>query len=228
MNWKSLAFVALFIVAVVYALQTPDAKGFMEPSMARILFFHLPCALISTWFIVMSAWFGARYLMTGGAKFDARVEACVTVGTWFSVLTMGSGIVFSRLQWNAWWHGDVRQTSFLIVLLLMAAGMALRGGLSDDKKAAKACAAYSVATVLPMLFLIFVLPRVLESLHPNTTITSGGLDSAYRIGVLLGLAVLGWAAHFFYSRICQRRELEEGTSDAPVTPIRPVPITKED
>lgn len=225
-SWQSLLFFVLVQIAVIYALNAPGADGFMNPSMARVLFFHLPCAFIATWYIILSAWFGGRYLMTGEARYDGRVEASVVVSTWFAVLTMGSGIVFSKLQWNAWWHNDARQTSFLVVLLLCAAGLALRGGLSDDQKAAKACSAYSVATVLPMLFLIFVLPRVVDSIHPSDTIPDGKLDTTYRIGVLLGLIVLGWASRYFYMKILTKRTPSD-ESDF-IKPIRPIAIPKED
>lgn len=226
MNWKPVAFVVLLAVAVTYALRAPGADSFMNPIMAKLLFFHLPCAFIATWFIILAAWFGARFLMTGEQRFDARNEASVRLALWFSVLTMGSGIVFSRLQWNAWWSNDPRQTSFLIVLLLTGAALALRGGLVDEQKSAKACSAYSVATVLPMMFLIFVLPRIMASLHPSDTIPKGKLDSNYWIGVALGMAVMGWiAGHYYYKIVKSRTAVVE---DAPVVPVTPVPVSNRD
>ena len=223
MNWKTLVFVLGCIGAVVYGLTAPPAKSFANPDMARILFFHLPCAFVTTGLIVHSAWLGMRYLQTRDLGRDARNAAATELALLFAALTMASGIVFSKVQWGAWWQNDPRQTSFLMVLLLSGTGVAIRGGLADEQKAAKAAAAYSVATVLPMLFLIFVLPRILFSFHPSDTLTGGKLDGAYWIGVLYGLVMLTWAARWMYVKRYESRLLpEDGDSDGAV--VRPVAV----
>ncbi len=226
MNWKTLVFVLGCIGAVVYGLTAPPAESFANPDMARILFFHLPCAFVTTGLIVHSAWLGMRFLQTRDHGFDARNAAATELALLFAALTMASGIVFSRVQWGAWWQNDPRQTSFLMVLLLCGAGVAIRGGLADEQKTAKATAAYSVATVLPMLFLIFVLPRILFSFHPSDTLIRGELDGAYWFGVLYGLVLLIWAARYLYVKRYEKRLLpDDGDSDGAV--VRPVPVSQE-
>lgn len=233
MNWRTALFALLAIGAVAYALTAPDAKAFPNPSLARIIFFHLPCAFIATGLIVHTAWLGARYLQTGDYKYDARNAAAIELAALFAVLTMATGVLFSYVQWGAWWQNDPRQTSFLIVLLLCAAGVALRAGLQDEQKAAKASAAYSVSLVLPQLFLIFALPRILESFHPRDTIVSGGFDGRYWSGILLVFVVLVWATRVLYKERTQlsekRYELANTSLDAGSAspyPRRPVPVSR--
>jgi heme exporter protein C len=233
MNWRALVFCLLCVSAVAYALTAPDASGFPEPSLARIIFFHLPCAFVATGLIVHTAWLGYRYLATGDVRYDARGAAATELGAIFAALTMATGVLFSKVQWGAWWQNDPRQTSFLIVLLLCCAGVALRAGLSDEQKAAKASAAYSVATVLPMLFLIFVLPRILQSFHPSDTISSGKLDGAYWTGVLLVFVTLVWATRVLYKErtaISENRYGNQLDPDHPGSaspyPRRPVAVSK--
>ncbi len=231
MNWRALLFTLLALASVGYMLTAPDAKSFPVPSLARIIFFHLPCAFVTTGLIVHSAWLGFRYLSTGEQRFDARNAAATELGALFAALTMATGVLFSKVQWNAWWQNDPRQTSFLIVLLLCFAGVALRAGLSDEQKAAKAGAAYSVATVLPMLFLIFVLPRILESFHPSDTIVSGKVDGAHWTGILLALVTMVWATRVLYmerAAFAERRYGNQLDSDlagsASPYPRRPVAV----
>lgn len=233
MNWRTLVFSLLCVGAVAYALTSPDADGFPEPSLARIIFFHLPCAFLATGLIVHTAWLGYRYLSTGDVRYDARGAAATELGAIFAALTMATGVLFSKVQWGAWWQNDPRQTSFLIVLLLCCAGVALRAGLSDEQKAAKASAAYSVATVLPMLFLIFVLPRILQSFHPSDTIASGKLDGAHWTGVLLVFVALVWATRVLYMERTALTENRYGNQLAPdhagsasPYPRRPVAVSK--
>ena len=233
MNWKSVLFVLASLGAVAYGLTAPDTANFPDNQLARIIFFHLPCAFIATGLIVHSAWLGFRYLGTSDHRFDARNAAATELAALYSALTMATGVLFSRVQWGAWWQNDPRQTSFLIVLLLCCAGVALRSGIHDEQKAAKATAAYNVATVLPMLFLIFVLPRILESFHPSNTIVSGGFSGQYWLGILLVFVVLVWAARLLY---VERTALGERTYEianavdraggASPYPRSPVPVSR--
>ena len=198
MNWKTVVFVLGCIGAVVYGLMAPPAESFVNPGMARILFFHLPCAFVTAGLIIHSAWLGMRYLQTSDLRYDARNAAATELALLFAALTLASGIVFSKVQWGAWWQNDPRQTSFLMVVLLCGVAVAIRGGLADEQKSAKAAAAYSVAVVLPNLFLFFVLPRILFSFHPSDTLIKGKLDSAYWFGVLYVFALMIWAARWMY------------------------------
>jgi heme exporter protein C len=100
------------------------------------------------------------------------------------------------MQWNAWWQWDPRQTSFLLVLLLVGAALALRAGLKDDEKRANASAGYAVMLALPAAFLIFVYPRLdsVQTFHPS--MTSAGdraelFSPMYSVGLLLMMIGLG-------------------------------------
>lgn len=225
-RWKTILFWLSVLGMLFYVSRVPGAQKFASPTMAKLLFFHLPCAFITTWFILLGAWYGMRYLQTGHERFDPRHHASVVMGLVFASLTMGSGIVFSYYQWGAFWHNDPRQTSFLVVLLLCATGVAIRGGIAEEEKAAKAGSAYSVATILPVLFLIFVLPRLMASVHPSDTIPKGKLDVNYWIGVFMGLFVLGWASYYWFQKLVASRTRTLADSDA--APVRPVPVAKTD
>lgn len=233
MSWRPLVFWVCALGAVVYGLTAPNATGFPNNELARIIFFHLPCALLAFGLLVHGAWTGFRYLRTGETGFDARNAAATELALVFAALTMATGVLFSKVQWNAWWQNDPRQTSFLIVLLLCAAGVALRAGLQDERKSAKASAAYSVATILPQVFLIFALPRILESFHPSDTIVSGKLDGPYGLGVLFVLGVLVAAVRTLYVERVRTLESHNETRNDPRhaglagdDPVRPTAVPR--
>jgi heme exporter protein C len=215
MSWRTVLFVLAALGAVAYALSAPDAPAFREPALARIIFFHLPCAFVTTGLVVHGAWLGWRYLATRDYRFDARNTAAVELTALFATLTMLTGVLFSKVQWGAWWQNDPRQTSFLVLLLFSYAGVALRSGLADDEKAARATAAYSVAFVLPGLFLIFVLPRIIASFHPSNTIVSGGFGTTYWTGIFLSLIVLVWATRVIYVERARLTELRYERANDP-------------
>ncbi len=179
--------------ATVGSFLAPPAAQFSEPELARIIFFHLPCAFAATVFFIMGAVLGIKAL-NGGLDADTRAVAANEMAMVLALLTMATGMLFSRVQWLAWWSWDPRQTSFLFVLLIYGAYFALRAAISDDDQRAKVAGAYSAFSILPMLFLVFVFPRLpavmQKSLHPSTTISGGEFSGIYWSIVLSVFACL--------------------------------------
>ncbi|HRF58556.1 MAG TPA: cytochrome c biogenesis protein CcsA [Fimbriimonadaceae bacterium] len=198
--------------ATLLAFLVPDADQFQKPELARIFFFHFPSALICSVFIFLSGWFGFWLLRTRDMKWDVRNAASVEMGALYGVFTMATGILFSEVQWGTWWQWDPRQTSFLLVLAIFGAGIAIRGAFSDERRRATISAAYSVASLLPSLFLIFVFPRLPHieqmSFHPSQTVTGGLLDGWYRVGVLSVGFMLAWLTVIVYRMRVRVGELE--------------------
>ena len=191
---------SLVVIATAVAFLVPDAKGFQSPELARILFFHLPCALLSAWFFVLAAGWGGALLARRRPEWAAKMDASIELGTLFAFLTLVTGVIFSRVQWGAWWQNDPRQTSFLFVFLGYAALLAVKSAYRDPEKRTTVTAAYAVALILPALFLTFVFPRLPEvvrwSAHPSQTIQQGQLDIFYRTALYLNFAAFAattWA-----------------------------------
>jgi heme exporter protein C len=184
MRWALLVGLS---VAVLLAYWVPPAQLFPQPELARIIFFHLPSAFVATLFAIFGAVASWRYLASRKMVWEFRALAATEMATAMACATMVTGILFSKVQWGAWWHWDPRQTSFLIVLLLLGAYFAVRMSFEEETARARAAAAYSTLTLLPLLFLIFVFPRLPQvaqkSLHPQHTVTRGEFSSDYWIVV---------------------------------------------
>ena len=98
--------------STAFGLMIPDAKGFRDPSLARILVTHVPCALIATLFLIAAAWFGFTYLRGRSLVTDVKVAACVEIGTIMAFLVLFTGMLFSQVMWGQWWQNDPRQISY--------------------------------------------------------------------------------------------------------------------
>ncbi|MBL8060781.1 MAG: cytochrome c biogenesis protein CcsA [Chthonomonas sp.] len=208
---KVIALLALTAITVT----APPAKGFMNPDLARILFWHLPCALLSTIFLFMGAFWAFKTISKPTPANDARLAASLDLAAVLAILTLLTGMVFSKVQWGAWWSWDPRQTSYLFVTLILLGGMALRSGLDDDIKKAKASAGYALVMLVPIAFLTFVYPRLpqVQSLHPSDTIQQGSLDSPYRMGVLFGMFAIGFVCIAIWKVRVLARALELQLAD---------------
>lgn len=185
-----------------YGYWAPPAASFANPDLARIMFFHVPCAFIASWFVVWGAFCGGSYLKTRKLEWDVRLAAATELGALFAFLTITTGIIFSRVQWNHWWHWDPRQTSFLLVVLMFAGALALRSAFADDLKRASSSSGYALIMMVPAIFLTFVLPRIRDvaafSAHPTTTIGQNQLDLYYRIGFYGTLLILSTVVFAVY------------------------------
>ena len=66
------------------------------------------------------------------------------------------------------WNWDPRQTSIFIVLVIYGAYFALRSALDNDDQRARISSIYLVLLMVPVLFFLFVLPRLVQGLHPGS------------------------------------------------------------
>lgn len=190
------------MLAATYAsFAAGPAKDFMEPELFRIIFFHLPCAFIATIYFFVGAFHSMKALRSTGLEqleHDVRATTGNEMAMLMALLTMATGILFSKVQWGGWWAWDPRQTSFLLVLMIYGAYFALRAAFSDEQQRARVAASYAALSLLPALFLIFVLPRLMEGLHPNDTISGRKFDREYWLVILPIFALLQITCMIFH------------------------------
>lgn len=175
------------------------AEGFLYPDGARIVLVHVPCAWVACLMYLVAAGYAIvtfRHMQSGRTEgwthADRGCATAMELGLLFSLLTTVTGSIFSRLQWGAFWSWDPRQTSILVIMFLFAAYLVLRGAVPDRQMKARLSSAYAILAVVPGLFLIWVLPRIVPTLHgeANQAVIGGGLDAQYRL-VLYAFALPG-------------------------------------
>src|SRR5437660_7683273 len=105
-------------LATLAAFLVPPAQNFREPELARIIFSHLPCAICTPIFFFFGSYLSFQSLRRRSIDWDVRAAAANKLGYVLAILTMATGILFSKTQWGTWWQWDPRQTSFLLLLLL--------------------------------------------------------------------------------------------------------------
>jgi heme exporter protein C len=186
--------------AVIWAafFYAAPAAGFQGQS-SRIIFFHVPTAWVAVLAFLVSCVTSVRYLMKRQPQDDARAAASAALGLLFAILATVSGAIFAKIEWGAYWNWDPRQTSITLLLLIYAAYFALRGAVADPERRATLAAAYAILAFVTVPFLVFVVPRIYWSLHPDVMTgpqESTGLDSRYR-QVLLA-SVVGFTGLFIW------------------------------
>lgn len=187
------AFLAVEMSAVITAvfLYVPPAKGFASPGCARMMIFHVPCAMIAVVAYVVSTVYAIAGLVHRDLVCDVKSAASASLGFLFTMLATVTGMIFARIEWGTAWNWDPRETSILMLMIVYCAYFALRGAIPNAMNRARISAVYNIMACLVMPFLVFVLPRISAGLHPTTTLTSrSSLSPEYHI--VLGGAVLGF------------------------------------
>ena len=181
LKWLLLPFLGWMVGAAF--LWPEPAQGFIGES-SRIVFFHVPCAMVGALAFVVAAFYSLAYLRERNPERDDVALASVRLGLLFAVLTIVTGSIFSRIMWGAYWNWDPRQSSYLLLIFLYAAYLFLRAAIDDPERKARLAASYALFAVIPMFFLVFVAPRITTSLHPQTVINPEGkilMDTPTRV-----------------------------------------------
>jgi len=196
-----------YLLAVVLAafFWPQPAKGFIGES-SRIVFFHVPMAWAATIAFVVAAAYSIVHLVRRSPESDEAAASAVRLGFLYSILATVTGSIFAGVMWNSYWNWDPRETSIVMLLFLYAAYLFLRGAISDPERRGVFCAVYALFSGFVMPFLIFVIPRVATSLHPQTIINPQGkilMDTPTR-AVFFG-SLIGFTALFFWMWDVDRR-----------------------
>jgi heme exporter protein C len=170
--WKYLLGIWMTAVILGAFLYAPPAKGLGET--ARIIFFHVPTAWLATLAFLISAIGSLQYLRTQQKKYDIWAYSAAQIGLIFAILATVTGSIWAKKIWQSYWNWDPRETSIFVLLLIYAAYFALRSAIDIEEQKAKLSAVYSMIAFVTVPFLIFIIPRVYETLHPDPLINPEG------------------------------------------------------
>lgn len=159
-------YVARQILATNPPLTLPLIPGLEER--ARNLYFHVPTAWLSqlAWFVAL--FFAVAYLRKRRPEDDVRAVSAAALGGIFCILATVTGAVWAKFNWGVFWNWDPRQISIFIVLVIYGAYFSLRSSLSNEDQRARVSSIYLILLALPVVFFIFVLPRMVDGLHPGS------------------------------------------------------------
>jgi heme exporter protein C len=177
MIYKILLAIWMAVIIVASFLFTEAATGFPGET-SRILFFHVPQAWVATLSFLISMIGSAVYLAKRKVKADYVALSAAELGFLFCVLATVTGSIFAKATWGSFWNWDPRETSIVILLMIYGAYFALRSAVSDPERSRVFAGVYSILAFVTVPFLVFVVPRITISLHPEDTMNPAnpGMD----------------------------------------------------
>jgi len=201
--WKILCVVLLTYTIVAGFLFHVPRKPVIQESI-RNLYFH-----VCMWFSMMilftvSVVHAVNYLRTNLLKYDILSRQYAVVGIVFGVLGYSTGIIWASFTWadpnnpaTASFGAIAKDPKLIgaaIALLIYFAYLVLRDSVQDLDKKARISAVYNIFAFAFLFPSIWIIPRLLESLHPggegNPALNYKDIDPYMRM--VFYPAVLGW------------------------------------
>jgi heme exporter protein C len=195
--WKILAFALLMYTCTMgFMVDIPKLDGRLQETI-RNLFFHVPMWFGMMILFITSVVYAVIYLNKPDSKADIYSVEFARTGTVFGVLGLVTGAIWANYQWGQPWSSDPKQNGALIAVLIYFAYFVLRGSMNDDEKKARIGAVYNIFAFFMLFPCIWILPRMVESLHPGGQGSEGnpglnGGDLAPSMRLVFWPAVIGW------------------------------------
>ncbi len=171
---------AVIIVAFAFPIvphptqwnEFPIIPGLEEK--ARILFFHVPMSWTAVVAFVVAMVYAVRYLIRRNIEDDVVSSSSAGLGLLFCILATVTGSLWAKFNWGSFWNWDPRETSIAVLLLIYGAYFALRSAVEGEDKRATLSSVYAILAGITVPFFIFIVPRIVASLHPEPIVNAEG------------------------------------------------------
>ena len=190
----------LLITVVVISVFLMPAPQKELGDISRIFFFHVPVAWVTVLAFLVAMVNSILYLSRKDPVYDLQAAISSQLGFLFAILATVSGAIFAKNAWGSYWNWDPRETSVFILLLIYGAYLALRSAIEAEDRKANLSAVYSILAFITVPFLVFVVPRVFQSLHPTDSIVNSQIKIQMPPLVLLVFlsSLLGFSLLFIW------------------------------
>jgi heme exporter protein C len=192
--WKILSFLFLLYTFTAGFLGNVPAKPILNETI-RNLYFHVAMWFGMMIFFIVSLVYSLKYLRHNNSVHDIYAVEFARTGIVFGSLGLLTGSVWARWAWGAFWSNDPKQIGAAVALLIYLAYFVLRNSLTDRDKSARISAVYNVFAFAMLFPTIWIIPRMVESLHPggmgNPALDTNDIDKRMRVIFWFG-AIPGW------------------------------------
>ncbi len=160
----------------------------------RNTFYHIPL-----WFAMFILFFAAmilniKYLVKKKLDDDHKASSLIYAGILMGILGLITGSLWAKDTWGAYWTSDVKLNMSAISMMIYLAYWILRSSIEDIDKKARLSSTYSIFAFFTIVPLIFVIPRITDSLHPGNggNPALGGEDMDHTMRMVFYPAIIGF------------------------------------
>lgn len=191
--WKILTVVIMFYVVFQGLLGIVPRQHILNETI-RNLYFHVTMWPAMIVMLLVSMVYSIRFLRSGQIMDDDKSAVFAKTGILFGILGCVSGSLWANFTWGEPWPNDPKLNSAAVGMLIYFAYLLLRSSFEDEQRRARISAVYNIFAFAVFLPLIFVLPRLTDSLHPGNGGNPGfgSLDMDGNMRMVFYPAIIGW------------------------------------
>lgn len=193
-NWWKVLGVAIIYYVIIYGFLVEVPRLAILNETIRNLFYHVALWFAMFILLITSMVYSIKYLRNSSPDSDIKASEFATMGVVFGLLGISTGSVWARFTWGDWWVNDPKLNATTIALLIYLAYFVLRASIEEGHQKGRISAVYNIFAFAAAVPLIFILPRLTDSLHPgsggNPGFNAYDLDNDLR--TVFYPAVIGW------------------------------------
>ncbi len=218
--WKALAVVIMTYVIWVGLLGTVPRQPILNESI-RNVYFHVPLWFSMIILMLTSMIYSIRYLRKGRMDDDHISVEFANSAILYGILGCATGSLWASVTWGDPWPNDPKLNSVAVGMLMYFAYLILRNSFDDELRRARISAIYNIFAFAVFVPLIFILPRLTDSLHPgnggNPAFGKYDMDSGMRLVLypsVIGMTLLGVWITQLRVRLRRLRDRLDNVNDA--------------
>ena len=139
---------SIFIMAMIIGSVLAAPREVIEGDVQRLMYIHVPSAIIGQSVYLMMAFFGSVCLIWRTKLAGMFLRSAAPLGASFTLIALVSGAVWGKPTWGTWWVWDARLTSTLILFFLYAGIIGLYSSINNKPKGDRAASLISVVGVV--------------------------------------------------------------------------------
>ena len=176
---------------------------YQQGNTVRIMYIHVPTAIISMTFYVMMAVAAAVGFIWRIKVAHMAAISIAPVGAAVTFLALVTGSIWGRPMWGTWWIWDARLTSELILLFLYLGFISLHKAFEDREIGDRAAGVLAMVGVINVPIIHYSV-QWWNTLHQGATISKMGKPSLDP-SMLIALLVMYLAITLFSSALMMYR-----------------------
>lgn len=209
--WKALAILLLLYVIIAgFTVRIPIIGTNGQSS--RGLFFHVPMWICMYTMFTISLVYSLLFLSKYDLRKDVMASSAAGVGAFFGILGFATGTLWATYTWGGTLTDDPKQMCTAIAILIYLAYLVLRMSIHDVDKRARISAVFNIFAYALLIPLTYIIPRMVDSLHPGSATTPGfaSKDTDGTMKLVLYPAFIGWTllSVWIFTLVVRYRKLQ--------------------
>jgi heme exporter protein C len=193
-TWWKMLCVMLLLYTIIQGLTGIVPRQPILNETIRNVYFHVPLWFGMMTLMTASMWFAIKYLQKGRIEDDEYSVEFANVAIFFGILGFMTGSLWGQFTWGDWLPKDPKIIAVEVGLLIYSSYFILRSSFEDEQRKARLSAIYNIFAFATFIPLVWILPRLTDSLHPgnggNPAFGKYDMDNGMRM--VFYPAVIGW------------------------------------